>query len=485
MKHEKLADALGEVKDAYIAEAIQPKKRRVRRWMSVAAAVLAVAILAAALLHPAATRLRSPAHPHPNATLQRPAALLTALVAQPKYPAMAAYPTDPNDSAAYDQWLTGQRRQYDQPEGYGDALLPFFRQSIPVFLDSGSENSVYSPANVYMALAMLAETTGGDTRQALLDALNADSIEALRRQAGYLWNAHYSDDGLTTLLLANSLWLDSSLPYKSGTADTLARDYYASVYHGDLGTEEMNQALGAWLDENTGGLLREQATQVELDARTMLALASTIYYKVPWASAFSSSNSQEGLFHGPNGDQTVTFMKKTLSQGTYLQGQDYRAAALSLEDGSRMWLILPDAGHTPQDILRSGHVMQDILVSGEPAGSTAMQVRLRLPKFDIASETDLCQGLRTLGLGLIFEPREADFSGITDESLFLGKADHAARVMIDEEGLEAAAYTVLQAPGAGMPIEKEEVELILDRPFLFLIESESGIPLFTGIVNEP
>ena len=55
---------------------------------------------------------------------------------------------------------------------------------------------------------------------------------------------------------------------------------------------------------------------------------------------------------------------------------------------------------------------------------------------------------------------------------------------VDEEGVTAAAYTMMANSGAGMPPE-EEVDFVLDRPFLFVITGVDGLPLFTGIVNTP
>ena len=55
---------------------------------------------------------------------------------------------------------------------------------------------------------------------------------------------------------------------------------------------------------------------------------------------------------------------------------------------------------------------------------------------------------------------------------------------IDEEGVTAAAYTVMATAEAGEPPE-EEVDFILDRPFIFVITNPDGLPLFAGIVNEP
>jgi serine protease inhibitor len=66
----------------------------------------------------------------------------------------------------------------------------------------------------------------------------------------------------------------------------------------------------------------------------------------------------------------------------------------------------------------------------------------------------------------------------------VNEAKHAARVMIDEEGCTAAAYTVMLAAGAARPPE-EKVDFVLDRPFLFVINGQDGQPLFVGIVNQP
>lgn len=68
--------------------------------------------------------------------------------------------------------------------------------------------------------------------------------------------------------------------------------------------------------------------------------------------------------------------------------------------------------------------------------------------------------------------------------LALTEAKHAARVKIDEDGCEAAAYTILSVcETAAMPPE-EIVEFKLDEPFLFAITGADGLPLFVGIVNQ-
>ena len=464
MKHEKLSNALNEVSDAHIAEAATPKKKIRLPWLGAVAAILVIAILIITTVHPTTVQAQG-------------------LIAAPEYPLMAKF-----SEFNADAWYQSQETQYDQPKGYADGTEAFFRSSIREVLDSDTENQVYSPVNVYMALAMLAETTGGDSRQQLLTLLGSNSIEDLRTQAGHIWNAHYSDDGLSTSVLANSLWLDEQLSYEEDTVNTLADNYYASVYRGDLGSSEMNKALQSWLNEQTHGLLEEQAQGAEMSPYTFLGLASTVYYNVQWSDDFSEERNTEDIFHTPGGDVRAIFMNRTLYYGPYYWGEDFGAVALRLRDGSRMWLVLPDEGYTPADILESGHAMDMVFDSPvDYEDQKDIRVNLSVPKFDIVSDTDLIPELKNLGVSEIFDSTKADFGPLTDDLVlnpYVAEIGHAVRVSINEKGVTATAYTVILAEAAAAEIE-DEIDFTLNRPFLFVIESRDGIPLFTGIVNRP
>lgn len=428
-----------------------------------------------------------------------PAAASPSALAQAAYPEMAPYPDESKYinkltgefdsegfSTVYDDWREDRSRQRSQPEGYADNLSDFFGRTIPAILNNNAANPVCSPLNVYMALALLAESTGGSSREQILSALNAEGIEALRTQAGQVWNAHYSNDGATMSVLANSLWLDRELSYQQETVKLLAQQYYASVFQGDLGSDAMNTALQTWLNEQTGGLLEEQTQNVEMSPDTVLALASTILYQAKWVSEFREENNEQGIFHAPGGDTEVTFMKKQLTYGPYFWGEDFAAVSLSVEGSGQMWLILPDEGKTPADILSSGHALG--LILGKPYESenqASIRVNLSLPKFDITAEARLEESLQALGITEVFDPEAADFSAILPgQPAWLDKVQHAARVKIDEEGISAAAYTVMMSAGAARPPE-DEVDFILDRPFLFVITSHDNLPLFAGVVNTP
>ncbi len=75
---------------------------------------------------------------------------------------------------------------------------------------------VCSPANLYMALAMLAELTDGNGRGQILELLGCEDIETARSRANALWNVNYVDDGTVTSLLANSVWLNEGVDFVQG-----------------------------------------------------------------------------------------------------------------------------------------------------------------------------------------------------------------------------------------------------------------------------
>lgn len=500
MKH-KLEQALNEVSDTHIHEAATYRhKRRLAPWLGAAAAMLAVVLTVSVLWRPVSGNaddpiityptLSSPADPLHSGGSVMPGVHLTYAIASPVYPELCGYPL--KDDMDYGQWWDEQRAMHTQPEGYADNLHSYFAKSVPLLLtNNGGENAVCSPLNIYMALAMLAEVTGGESRRQILDLLNADSIESVREQAGHVWRGHYNDDGLTTSILGSSLWVDSDYTCIQETADMLAEQYFASVFSGDLGSSEMNEALHSWLSEQTGGILDEYVNEIKMDARTALALASTIYYQVQWITYFQEEANVEAVFHGTKGDTTEVFMRQSLMYGPYYWGDDFSAVALALEDQSLMWLFLPDEGVTPEQLMGSGQVF-DFLAQDPDAYPSSYEnmkriiVNLSLPKFDIASQAELKEQLKMLGVTDVFQEGTADFSPILEykDGGFVSEVKHAARVAIDEEGVTAAAFTAIIRVGAGMPPE-DEIDLVLDRPFVFVVESQDSLPLFAGIVNEP
>lgn len=423
---------------------------------------------------------------------------LTAQLAAPVETAMAQYPDEAKytasngnfDSEKYDAdwdawWESYQEKTADMTDPA--AMTHWFTASIPVLMqNAGAENRVCSPLNVYMALSMLAAVTDGETRQQILDALGAESLELLQKQTAQLWTENSWDDGVVTSVLANSIWLRDGYSYNEETLQKLGEEFYASAFSGEMGSDAYNNMLRDWINEHTGDLLTEQASTLKLDPATVLALVSTIYYRASWSDKFSSSATTQDVFHAPDGDVTADFLHSS-AYNTVYYGDGFSAIGLSLENSGQMWLLKPDEGVDAAELLQNEDALGFLLANGAWAQTQSATVNLSLPKFDVSSNLDILDTLAQLGMTDVMDGTKSDFTPLTtaDDSLALTQAKHAARVKIDEDGCEAAAYTVLAAEATAMMPLEEEIDFTLDEPFVFAITGIDGLPLFVGLVNQP
>ena len=405
------------------------------------------------------------------------------------YPAQTPYPAEGDfaEQSALDAWYNAerQRRSYF---GAGASLAPFFTRSLPAFLGGKEgDNAVCSPLNIYFALAMLAEISDGNTRAQVLSLLGSPDIETLRGQANRLFNANYRNDGSTYCILADSLWLNETVTFKSDTLQTLAENYYASTYRGRPGTQEFDDGIHAWLNDQTGGLLRDFVSGIKTDPLDVLSLYTTAYFGDKWMTEFQADATEKGVFHSPAGDTDADFMNATDLWGTYYWGEHFGAVRKELQQHGNVWFILPDERVSPEDLLRDEEALRFLFTQNKDAdwqNAKSLRVNLSLPKFDVSSYRSLKDGLEELGVKDCFSEK-ADFTPLTDkETVLVSDVRHGARVIADEQGVTAAAYTEMILSGASMPPE-EDMDFVLDRPFLFAVVSDDQMPLFVGIVNQP
>lgn len=416
-------------------------------------------------------------------------------IALPTYPDLPQYPAEPtgNSEAAWERyqeeydayWNAWRDFQDEAPALYDtpelEIALAAFSQVSTTLALSGEGNRVYSPVSLWFALAMLAETTGGDTRQQVLDVLGAEDLDQLRDWADILWHALYLDDGVAATLLGNSIWLNEDVTFHQDVLENLAEHYYAGSYQVTMGTDEADQALADWVAEQTRGLIGSEGKVLETSTDTLNVLASTLYYKAGWSDEFNESRTEEDIFTAADGTETkVDFMHRT-QDATFLRQDGYQAAALSTTSG-QMIFVLPDEGVTPADLLADPDFLYDAV---DFENGTWGEVQWSVPKFDVASELNLKPTLEGLGITDVFGAGVSDFTPLTDlEPVWLDQVKQIARVKVDEKGVEAAAVTLMADSGAAAPPEDPKICVMdLDRPFLFLIRSE-GATLFVGVVEQ-
>lgn len=478
MNRDDFGDAMGKIDESIITMTDKKRNRRKKRT------VIKICAVAACVALIIGVAFSAPNFPDSSDFNIISAGKVKAIEAE--YPKMTQFPSNYDDEtqSQYDKWYSELSERRAIKTEKPDALRSFYEKTLNEFLLEEREvNVTYSPLNIYIALAMLAETSDGNTREEILTLLGVENLSELRKVVFAAWNANYCDDGTVKSVLANSLWLNNSVKYNTETLNILKDNYYASSFAGDPSDSAFSERMRIWINEQTGGLLKKQTEDLSLDPETVFALVSTVYFKAKWDKTFSESNTKEQVFHTPRGDKTCDFMNGT-DMGTVYFGSDFIAVCKPFENSGNMWFFLPNEGKTTDDVIKSAELLDAVLDSDNFEDSRNMTVNISVPKFDVTSEIDLKNALRNLGVVDAFDVTRADFSPITDETpLFVSDAEHTCRVKIDEEGCEAAAFTVFK--GDGTSISPEEIDFVLDRPFVYVVTGLTGMPMFAGVVNNP
>lgn len=412
------------------------------------------------------------------------------------YDKMGAEAYEKAQDKIWEDWDARSTKYYDalralRSEGtaHPDAFLGFTKSAAGALL-SGEDNVIVSPANLYLALAMLSETTDGDSRAQLLSLLGLENTDASRAAGNYVWRNLYGETSTGKTQLASSVWLNENVPYNEETLQVLAEQYLASTFSAPMGDEKTDKAIGEWINENTGDLLQDAAGNIQTKPETVMLLLTTLYFKDQWSSEFWADATKKDTFTAADGEkQTVDFMHRTDDRAAYYRGENYTVAELGFRGGQSMRFLLPDEGTTLESLLADGKAVGGLMAYGMDAALPSAEIHWSVPKFDVDSNLELTDALKALGVTDVFDFNKADFSPLVDkekfdESVAVTQVQHAARVKVDEKGCEAAAFTAVTADAmSAAPEDLPVVEMDLNRPFAFLITGVDGLPLFLGSVN--
>ena len=361
-------------------------------------------------------------------------------------------------------------------------------------IGSDGGNLVFSPASIALALAMARAGARGETAAQMDAVLHADAAGDLLAAINALDQALASRSGSfpaypegtleVALRIANAPFAQRGLPLESDYLATLAGDFGAGLrlvdYAGD--PEAARRTINAWVDEQTGRRIPELLPAGTIDEATLLTLVNAIYLKAPWLDAFVEEATAPAAFTRADGSAVdVAMMDGGTDLLAYAAGDGWQAVELPYAGGKlAMTLVVPgdlaafEAGLTPEQF------------DGIIGALDSRLVHLRLPRFGQETKVSLGEVLAALGMPDAFDPLQADFSGITAATgLYITAVVHQANIDVDEKGTEAAAATAIVMAGSAAP-DDQEVELTLDRPFLFALRDRpTGAILFLGRVVDP
>ncbi|NMO18746.1 serpin family protein [Pyxidicoccus fallax] len=350
------------------------------------------------------------------------------------------------------------------------------------------ENFFFSPYSITQAFAMTYAGARGNTEAQMAQALRFVSQDRFHPALNALDLAlqdraeHPKGKGAPpTLRVVNALWGQKGRTFEPAFLDTLAVNYGAGMRVVDFSTESesIRSRINDWVKERTEGRIQGLLPEGSVRPDTRLVMANALYFKGAWAVPFNDSGTHGAPFRRLDGsEQQVQMMAGADGFFPYGKGDGYEAVALPYAGQSfRMLLVIPDSGRfTEVESRLSASFLSEVRSKLETD-----RLFLQMPKFRVETEFSLVERLNALGLVDAFTDA-ADLSGMTkEEALLITAAQHKAFVAVDEKGTEAAAATAVVSGPASMP-----PELVVDRPFLFLIEDvDTQAVLFLGRIVNP
>ncbi len=356
-----------------------------------------------------------------------------------------------------------------------------------------SENLVFSPVSLAVALTMAWTGAGNETRAQMANVLHLPEPAAdTHRAASALlreWNAPHGD-GLE-LRAANGLFLDRTVKLVPEFSNAMTRYYHTGMDQLDLRLREPARIrINEWVKTETHQRIRELIPKDSLSPFARLVLINAVYFQGRWERRFAREATAEQPFYLTTGAPTrvaTMYQEDVLRYGVLPEAQ---VIELGYTGGQMTMLIVLPTARDGLRALESG--LSGASISRFRASLRRQQVKVFLPRFRIDPVTPLsCKpALISAGMELAFDKRRADFTRMAANELpplVIADVYHKAFLQVDETGTQAAAASavILHAP-AVVRVPPPIPEFRTDHPFLFLIhDARSGAILFMGRVEDP
>jgi serpin B len=335
-----------------------------------------------------------------------------------------------------------------------------------------------------MALGMAYNGAAGETEAAMRETLALGEATPAEVGAAYrrLMERLLELDPAVEFLPANSIWYREGFDVRAEFVEQNQRDYDAEVTALDFDALDAAPRINGWVKEKTKGLI-DEIVQPPIDPLMMLYLVNAIYFKGQWTDPFQPELTAPRPFRLADGStkQVPTMAFAAPRPVGYFRGTGVEALELTYGDSAFvMTIVMPD---DPRGI---GELVESLTPERWTEIVRGLQVsafEVYMPKFKMEYEITLNDALQAMGMGVAFNPGEADFSGIGrgPRPLYISEVKHKTYVDVNEEGTEAAAVT-----GIGVRVTSVPPRISVDRPFVFAIrERDSRAILFLGVMMEP
>lgn len=332
------------------------------------------------------------------------------------------------------------------------------------------ENVFASPYSAGVALSMLNEGAGGETKAEIDNALNGCSFR----------NDVLEGGEAVDVRSANSIWIDSNFSVRNRYVSLLQKDYNALVETLRFSDPATVRAINNWCSENTEGKI--DSIVKELTHGEVMLIVNALYFKAPWENSFDPSLTAKADFNGLSKTSKVDMMYRKATYN-YAEFQGCQFIELPYQGGEySMFVVLP-----PEDMKIDAMLPYlNEKIYEEAVGMLApVEVKFRMPKLKVETEMLLNRTLQNMGAETMFTSA-ADLTGISESGpLAVSEVKQKCWLEVSEEGTEAAAVTSIGVRLTAARPDFNVKTMTVDRPYVFFIADKDSLDiLFAGkIVN--
>lgn len=297
-------------------------------------------------------------------------------------------------------------------------------------------------------------------------------------QAASLYRTLHSEGEHSRLTICTSLWHDQSVRLKRGFKKEATKQYGASVYSADFGSDAAADKMNEWVQQQTGGTIRPEIRVQEDD---LLRILNTLYFRDEWRDRLYLSDTPEPFYLTGGETADALFLNKTYGSWGFYKGTGFTRASLVLKERGQMYFVLPDEGVPVDSFFESAERLQEVMEGGT---SMSGEVVFKIPQFTLSSSLDLKESMVNDGITDPFV--QGDFSNMTkDGEVRISAITQDSYISVNRDGVEASSFTDLTLESAAAIEEKaDRADMILNRPFLFGIKNR-GVWLLIGVCDHP
>jgi serpin B len=359
----------------------------------------------------------------------------------------------------------------------------FFKKANEISVSDA--NMMVSPLSVSMALGMTRNGAANGTLQAMTNTLGFAGMTdtAINESYKYIIETFTGLDPKVKLQIANSIWYHNAFTVEQPFVMANQQYFDASVTKLDFSSPTAISTINGWVNEKTNTLIPKIID--EIPAEAVMYLVNAVYFKGQWKYQFDKSKTEQKPFHLYNGTELQVASMIQHEKHPLFEGPGFAAIELPYNQGNYvMSILLPDPGKTVDDVITQ---LSQANWNTWSTQFSERDIQLQLPKFKYQyNEKQMKPILSDMGMGLAFDPVNADFTRInSDGGLYISRILHKTFIETNEEGTEAAAVTAVEV-GVTSVGPDQTYYFTINRPFVYFIQEKStGTILFIGTVMNP